>query len=87
MTRTLLGLLLVAVFVAALVYVTYEQTSVECRVCITYNGQQKCETVKGSDRPFAQMQATSTACTHLSSGVTESIRCTSTRPDLVECTE
>ena len=44
------------------------------------------DTVKGSDRALAQMQATSTACTFLSSGVTDSIACTSTPPDVLECT-
>ena len=87
MKRTLVGILLGSVFVAALVYVTLEQTSVECRVCLTYMGRSKCETVVGSDRPLAQMQATSTVCSHLSSGVTDSIRCTSTPPVLVECSE
>ncbi len=87
MNRTLLGILLVVALFAALVYTTLDQTGVECSVCITYNGRQACETVSGPDRPLAQMQATSTACTYLSSGVTESIRCTGTVPDKIECTE
>jgi hypothetical protein len=87
MNRLLLGLLLGGVFIAALVYTTIAQTGVECRVCITYRGQSRCDTVVGSDQALAQMQATSTACTYLSSGVTDSISCTSTRPDSLDCTE
>lgn len=87
MNRIVIGLLLGAAFVAALVYTTIAQTGVECRVCITYRGQTACETVVGPDRSLAQMQATSTACTHLSSGVTDSIRCTGTPADSVACTE
>jgi hypothetical protein len=79
--------LVAVVFIAALVYSSFQQSAVECHVCITYRGKQQCETVKGSDRGLAQMQATSTACTFLSSGVTDSMRCSSTPPDVVECTE
>lgn len=86
MNRILLGVLLVAALFGALVYTTVKQSGVECAVCMTYNGRSACETVSGPDRPLAQMQATTTACTHLSSGVTESIRCGSTPPDSVECT-
>ncbi len=87
MNRTLVGILIGLAFFAALVYTTLEQSAVECRVCITYKGRTQCETVKGSDRPLAQMQATSTACTFLSSGVTDSLSCSNTPPDIVECTE
>jgi hypothetical protein len=87
MNRIVLGVLLGGAFIAALVYTTIEQTGVECRVCITYKGQSECATVVGSDRALAQMQATSTACTYLSSGVTDSISCSSTRPDSLDCTE
>lgn len=85
--RTLVGILIGIAFFAALVYTTLEQSSVECRVCITYKGRTQCETVKGSDRALAQMQATSTACTFLSSGVTDSIACSSTPPDVLECSQ
>jgi hypothetical protein len=87
MNRILVGVLLVAALLAALVYTTLDQTGVECSVCVTYNGRSACETVAGPDRPLAKMQATTTACTHLSSGVTESIRCGNTVPDKVECTQ
>lgn len=87
MKRTVVGLLLAAAFIAALVYTTIDQTGVECRVCITYQGQTACSTVVGPDRSLAQMQATSTACTGLSSGVTDSISCGNTRPDSIACTE
>jgi hypothetical protein len=86
MSRIIIGILLGAGFLAALIYTTIDQTGVECEVCVTYNGRSACETVVGSDRPLAQMQATSTACTYLSSGVTDSISCTSVRPDKVVCT-
>lgn len=87
MNRTLVGIAIAIAFFAALVYTTVEQTGVECRVCITYKGRTQCETVKGSDLQLAQMQATSTACTFLSSGVTDSLGCSNTPPDVVECTE
>jgi hypothetical protein len=86
MNRILIGTLLVAVFLAALIYTTIDLTGLECRVCITYQGRTACETVSGADRQQVQMQATSTACTHMSSGVTDSMRCGRTPPDSVVCT-
>ncbi len=87
MNRIIVGLALGAAFIGALVYTTIDQTGLECRVCITYRGQTACETVAGADRAQVQMQATSTACTHMSIGVTESMRCSRTPPDSFVCTE
>lgn len=87
MNRLIIGTLLGAAFFGALIYTTIDQTGLECRVCITYMGQTACETAAGADRAQVQMQATTTACTYMSSGVTESMRCTRTPPDSVVCTE
>ncbi len=87
MNRIVVGALLGAAFLAALIHTTVDQTGVECRVCITYQGKTVCETVVGSDRARTRMEATATVCTSLSSGVTDSLRCSGTLPDSVECTE
>ncbi len=79
------GLVLAALFFAALFYVTTAETSVECTVCMRYRGAENCATVSGPDARQAMMQATSTACSPLSSGVTEGMECDRTPPLKATC--
>lgn len=85
MGRVLLGLLCGAVFLGALVYVTLRETSVECQVCVEFGGHSACRTVSAPDRDQAVMQAVSTACAVLSSGVTDGIRCSQAPQRTVSC--
>lgn len=84
--RVALGLLLAGLFLAAMFYVTASESSVECTVCIRFGGSENCATVSGPDEQNAIMQATSTACVPLSSGVTQSMECSRTAPARVSCT-
>ena len=81
------GLLCAALFFAAIFYVTRAETSVECEVCIRFGGAENCATVTGPDEQQARMQATSTACAPLSSGVTEGMECSRTIPSRVRCSD
>ena len=83
--RTLAGVLIAALFVAVMFYVTRSETSVECSVCIRFNGAENCATVSGPDEAQVMMQATSTACAPLSSGVSEGMKCTRTPPHSARC--
>jgi hypothetical protein len=85
MKRVLLGVAVAVVFLGAHVYVTFDQTGVECEVCIRYKGREACETVSAPDRPTAEMQARSSACTRLAGGVTETMACTRLRPTRMTC--
>jgi hypothetical protein len=80
------GLLVAALFFAALFYVTRAETSVECTICIRYGGSENCATVSGPDEQQARMQATSTACAPLSAGVTQGLECSRTPPSMARCT-
>ena len=80
------GILLAVLFFAAMFYVTREETSVECTVCIRFGGAENCATVSGPDEQQARMQATSTACAPLSNGVTEGMECNRTVPSMARCT-
>ena len=60
--RAWVGVLVAAVFLAVMFYVTRSETTVECSVCIRFNGIENCATVSGPDQAQAMMQATSTAC-------------------------
>lgn len=85
--RTLAGILVGALLLAALIHATLKQTAVECSVCVEHAGRRACATVSAADREQALAQAVSTACATISSGVTDGIRCSSTPPSSVECSD
>ena len=81
------GLLIAAAFLAALFYVTLEESSVRCTACVTFGDSSKCSTVAAPDRDQAVMQAVATSCSMLASGVTQGMRCTRTPPTTVNCND
>jgi hypothetical protein len=85
--RTIIGILVGISFVAVVVYLATGQFDAKCEVCITFRGQQLCETALAADRDQAVMQATSSACTRLTSGVNEVIECQRLRPTSLRCNE
>jgi hypothetical protein len=87
MSRIMAGVVFGAILFAALIYTTLDQTGVDCKVCIDFEGRSACESASAPDRVQARMQATTGACTRLSSGVTDSMRCGRASPTLVECSE
>lgn len=87
MARTLIGILIAAAGVAVLVLAVRTQFAVECEVCISFGGRQICETALAADETRARMEATGSACTQLSSGVTGTIDCTRTRPVSARCSK
>ena len=87
MKRALVGTLLGVGFAVALVVTTAHQVRVTCEVCMAYRGRQKCEEAIAVDRAEALMQATSSACTQLSGGVTDGIQCNRTPPLSTRCSE
>lgn len=64
---------------------TSRQASVSCEVCISYEGASQCRTASGMTRDEAIRTATNNACTFLSSGMSDSIRCSNTPPSSVAC--
>ncbi|MFP6630761.1 MAG: hypothetical protein VCC67_17165 [Myxococcota bacterium] len=83
--RILAGVVIAAIFLVAMLYVTATETSVECVVCIRYGGGENCATVSGPDEEMARMQATTTACVPLSRGVTQGMECARTPPRSARC--
>ena len=80
-----LGILFLAIVVAFVVYSTLSTSTerIRCEVCITFRGRQSCQTASARTRELAQRAATETACTLLSSGITDSNQCHETQPDSV----
>ena len=77
--------MIAALFFAAMFYVTTAETSVECVVCIRYNGAENCATVSGPDEQQVIMQAATTACAPLATGVTQGMECARTPPRSARC--
>jgi hypothetical protein len=85
MNRTVAGILILLSFTAGVVYLTAQQFSVKCEVCVSYAGGRVCETALAATREDARQQATGSACSRLTSGVTDTVRCTGIRPETVRC--
>ncbi len=86
MGRVIVGVVLGVAFLAALVLTTLRETRVECEVCLDFGGRSECRTASGGDAEQAQMQALTTACAVLASGVTRGLECQRTPPRSVRCT-
>lgn len=76
-----------AIFLAALVYATTREATVECEMCIEFGGETACRTARARDGEAAMRGAVSTACAVLSSGVTSEMACDRTPPRSVRCTD
>jgi hypothetical protein len=81
---------LVPVFIALgvvglLVYQLFAQAQIECRVCVTYKGMRKCATAAAPEKAQAAEEAQRSACSLLTSGVTEAFACPNAPPDEVVC--
>ncbi len=85
--RTGIGILLGVVFLGALIAVTLRESRSECEVCVEFDGRSACNTSSAGSREDAIAQATSSACSRVSGGVTDGIRCGSRPPVTVRCSE
>jgi hypothetical protein len=74
-------------FLATVVYVALDQSRVTCEVCMSYQGRQACETTSAASDAEALMQATSSACSRISGGVTGTIQCNNARPLSSHCSD
>jgi hypothetical protein len=83
--RVAIGVLLVLVFLAALVFATLRETAVACEVCVEFGGQDACRRSSAADREQALQMAQSTACAVLSAGVTQGLQCQRTPPRSAKC--
>lgn len=87
MKRTIVRIALAAGFLATVIYVALGQSRVTCEVCMSYQGRQACEQTSAADSAEALMQATSSACSQISSGVTGTLQCNNSRPLSSHCSD
>lgn len=79
----LLAIVSALFFIAILVYFTMGLRRYRVEVCVTYQGGTSCRTAAASSKEQALRAATDNACAFLSSGMTDSMTCTSTPPSSV----
>jgi hypothetical protein len=68
-----------------LLYQLMGEGAMECKVCVSFKGQRHCATGRGPDRKVASEEAHRSACSRMTSGVTEAFACPEKPPDEVTC--
>ncbi len=72
-------------FMAVVVYRSFQIAGYRCEVCITFRGKSECRTVEGARESDARSAAVTNVCAGLASGVTDSLACERTEPTRVQC--
>jgi hypothetical protein len=71
--------------VAILAYSTMQVGAHECEVCMAFEGREICRTVAASSEQDAHRGAVDNACALLTSGMTNTLRCSRTPPRSARC--
>ena len=82
---TLLAIVFAIIVLAIIILQTMGLRQVECEVCMELDGRTKCVTVKGENERQAMQTAQESACSYISNGRAESIRCSQSAPTKVQC--
>ncbi|MCC7460742.1 MAG: hypothetical protein IT286_05510 [Proteobacteria bacterium] len=64
--------------------VVMDESTFECRVCMSFKGNQNCAKAIGRDQESCVSTARDNACALIASGMTDTIQCAQTPPSLVE---
>ncbi|MGE0438900.1 MAG: hypothetical protein AB7L66_00160 [Gemmatimonadales bacterium] len=78
--------IIAAGFVAFLAYTSVKSQGVECEVCMTFAGGERCAKASGPSKEDATQTAQTTACGPLASGMDQTIACSRAVPKSVTCT-
>ena len=81
----ILGAVFVAALLALVIYASSGLGRHACEVCLDFEGRTACRKAEGNTVEEARRTATDLACAMLSSGMTESLRCSNTPPSSVTC--
>lgn len=85
MKRALIPAIIFVGLAGLLIYELGTKTGIECKVCMTFEGRQQCATARADDAQQAQSEAQNSACSLLTSGVSQAMKCPRMRPDEVVC--
>ena len=70
---------------AVVIYSSFQVSEYECEVCMSFAGRDVCRTVSAQTEAEGLRGAIDNACALLASGVTETMRCSRTRPNKATC--
>lgn len=82
---TILAIVFGIIVLAVIIYQTLGLQQYECEVCVELDGRTKCVTTKGQDEKQAVQTAQESACSFISSGRAETIRCSQKPPTSASC--
>jgi hypothetical protein len=71
------------IFLAFVVFTTFQGDRVRVEVCMAFRGQRDCRTASARNRQEAVRTAVTNACAQLASGVTDSMQCENTPPESI----
>ena len=78
-------LVFLALMIGVVVYRSMTIPEYECEVCLTFNGETVCRTAASGSTEASIESAITSVCGTLAGGMTQSIRCSNTEPDRVDC--
>ena len=82
---TILAIVFGIIVLGIIIYNSMGLRQVECEVCMELDGRSKCVTVRGENEQVAMQTAKESACSFITSGRTESIRCNGQPPAKTDC--
>lgn len=88
MTRFVKRIIPVVLALGLLAYAFYQvgaQSQVVCQVCVRFNNLRECATASGTKEEMARDEAQRSACSRMSSGVSDAVACPRVTPDTVSC--
>ena len=85
MKRALIPLVIFVGLAILLVLDLTTKSGFECKVCMTFAGRQKCAIARADEKQVAATEAQSSACSLLTSGVSQAVKCPRMEPDSVVC--
>ena len=81
----IIGIVFASVTLSAIFYLTMHLEQYECHVCMEFEGREKCLIVQAEDEQQALQTARDNACSFITNGRAESLRCTQSPPASVQC--
>jgi hypothetical protein len=83
--KALIGLVIVGGIAALVLWDLLSQGAVECSLCVNYKGRNQCAVARAPTEEKAREEAQRSACSQITSGVTEAFACPNVPPHAVEC--
>lgn len=82
---TIFAIVFGIIVLAVIIYQTLGLRQYECEVCVELDGRSKCVTTKGEDEQQSMQAAKESACSMISTGRTDTIRCSQKAPTSTNC--